>query len=346
MGAALEVNGLRHRRGGREVLRVDELTVPSGTRLSVLGPNGAGKTTLLRLLAALERPDHGNVHIGGIDAGRGGVELRRRVAFATQRATLLSTTVRRNVEIPLRWRKVPRKQRSERALAALERLGVAHLVERPAPELSGGEQQRVNLARALALQPAILLLDEPAASLDTATRGTFLADLTQALAETTTTLVHVSHRADEVMQLADRVVALVGGQVHQDAAPETLTSSPVDPDVAGLLGYENIIDGYAEADGRVLVDNAATGLTWSGRSGPVTIAAFAGGVGLESEGSAGIPMRIDQVRAGPGHRVITLRGTVSLVAAAPVTADVRRGEVTRVTLDPALSVVLPKDGTR
>ena len=107
MGAELSLTDVRHVRGGREVLRVDSLVVGRGEHLSVLGPNGAGKTTLLRLLAAVESPHSGDVTVDAVSTKRGGVELRRRVAYATQRPGLLSTSVRRNVELPLRWRKVP-----------------------------------------------------------------------------------------------------------------------------------------------------------------------------------------------------------------------------------------------
>ena len=144
-----------------------------GERLAVLGPNGAGKTTLLRLIAALENPSSGTIAIDGELTVAADAEFRRRVGYATQRAGLLSTTVTKNVELPLRWRGVSRPERRATALASLERLGVAHLAERPAFALSGGEAQRVSLARALAVNPSVLLLDQPAAGLDAPTRESF-----------------------------------------------------------------------------------------------------------------------------------------------------------------------------
>ncbi|MQA09343.1 MAG: ATP-binding cassette domain-containing protein [Pseudonocardiaceae bacterium] len=344
MGAELSVRDLRHVRAGREVLRVDELDVARGARLCVLGPNGAGKTTLLRLLAGVESPQRGRVTVDGLRTVDGGVDLRRRLGYATQRPALLSTTVRRNVELPLRWRKVPRGRRAELALAALERLRVAHLAERPATELSGGEQQRVSLARAIATDPAVLLLDEPAASLDAQSRSAFLADLDQALADRATTVVHVSHRPEEAMRLADRVVALVDGQVHQIGSPELLTRCPIDASVAALVGYDNLVEAFVEADGAVVVDRAPTGLRCDGPAGPATVAVFAGGVRLVGDDEPGVPMRVAQVAPGPGHWTVLLDGAVSLLAR--VRLDGRppqAGERTRVSFDPALSTVLTKD---
>ena len=253
MGAVLSLRDVRHRRGGREVLRIDALDLAGGERLAVLGPNGAGKTTLLRLLAAIDIPTAGTVLVDGVPTTPGAVALRRRVAYATQRPGLLSTSVRRNVELPLRWRRVPRPQRRTAATAALERLGVAQLADRPAGALSAGEAQRVNLARALALEPALLLLDEPAAALDAESREAFLADVEQALDARTTTVVHVSHRPAEAFRLADRVAVLVDGAIRQLAAPEALMRDPADATVARLVGYENVLEAEVRDDGVVEV---------------------------------------------------------------------------------------------
>jgi ABC-type sulfate/molybdate transport systems ATPase subunit len=343
VGAELSLTGVRHVRGGREVLRVDHLVVGRGEHLSVLGPNGAGKSTLLRLLAAVESPQTGDVTVDAVSTQRGGVGLRRRVAYATQRPGLLTTSVRRNVELPLRWRKVPRALRGEIALAALERLNVAHLADRPAGALSGGEQQRVSLARALAIDPAVLLLDEPAAGLDAQSRSAFFADLEQALADRTTTVVQVSHRAEEALRLADRVVVLVDGRVRQVGSPDVLNRCPADAEVAALVGYENLVDAYVEADGSVLVGHARTGLTSRELSGPVVVAVFANGVRIVSADAPGLPMRISRVTPGPGHRAVALEGSIPLLAQMPISgSSLSVGDEVKVDFDPALTAVLPK----
>ena len=343
MGADLSLRQVRQVRGGSEILRVDELDVCDGEHVSVLGPNGAGKTTLLRLLASVDRPASGTVTLDGVSTARGGVELRRQVAYATQQPGLLSTSVRRNVELPLRWRKVPRKERARVAAAALERLRVAHLADRRAHELSGGEQQRVNLARALALDPSVLLLDEPAAGLDPQTRSAFFADLEQALADRTATVVHVSHRAEEALRFADRVVVLVDGRVHQVGTPDALTLRPADASVAALVGYDNLVDATVGPGGSVLVGGAPTGLMHRGPVGAATVAVFACGMRLVDADCTGLPVRVTRVTPGPGYRVVALEGAASLVAHLPIGCPAPvPGDTARVVFESALSAVLPR----
>ncbi len=242
----------------------------------------------------------------------------------------------RNVELPLRWRKVPRKERARKVAATLERLRVAHLAGRPARELSGGERQRVNLARALALDPSVLLLDEPAAGLDAATRSAFFADLEQALADRAITVVHVSHRAEEALRYADRVVVLVAGRVHQIGTPEALYRRPADPSVAALVGYDNLVDATVRPDGSVLIGGEPTGLVHRGPLGTAaTVAVFAGGVRLVDADHSGLLMRIARVTPGPGHRVLALEGAVSLLAHLPMDIPAPSpGEAVRVVFDP------------
>ncbi len=346
MGARLSVRDVRHLRGGREVLRVESLDVVPGEHLCVLGPNGAGKTTLLRLLAAVELPDHGHVTVDGVGTDRGGVGLRRRVAYATQQPGLLSTSVRRNVELPLRWRGVPRRRRGPMVLAALERLRVGHLADRPAGALSGGERQRVSLARALALDPDVLLLDEPAAGLDAESRSALLADLDEALADRATTVVQVSHRAEEAFRLADRVVVLVDGLVHQTGSPDVLNTAPADVHVASVVGYDNLVDAQVSADGGVYVGGDPTGLSGA-VAGPATVAVFANGVRLLGADRRGLLLRVRRVTPGPGQHVVHLGGAVSLLARVPATAEPPApGDEVRVSFDPRLSAVLGRPRPR
>jgi ABC-type sulfate/molybdate transport systems ATPase subunit len=228
-------------------------------------------------------------------------------------------------------------------MAALERLRVADLADRHAGSLSGGEQQRVSLARALAIDPAVLLLDEPAAGLDAESRLAFFADLETALADRATTIVQVSHRAEEALRLADRVVVLVDGCVRQVGTPEILNRCPADASVAALVGYDNLVDAYVELDGTVRVGQDPTGLTCSGPAGPATVAVFANGVRLLNVGMPGLPVRITRVSPDRGRCAVAVDGAVSLLAHVPIDASpYLAGDLARAVFDPALSAVLPK----
>jgi ABC-type sulfate/molybdate transport systems ATPase subunit len=341
VGSVLSLRGIRHRRGGREVLRIERLDLAAGDRLAVLGPNGAGKTTLLRLMAGLEAPSAGTVEIDGLRTVHADAHLRRRIGFATQRAGLLSTSVLRNVELPLRWRGAGRASRRDTALTALRSLGVEHLAGRPAPALSGGEAQRVSLARALALEPRLLLLDEPAAGLDAEARRSFLDDLAALLADRAISVVHVSHRPDEALWLADWVAVLVEGEVRQLAEPARVLREPADATVARLAGYDNVLSGRIAADGQVLLAGMPCGLRCHRAPGDVKVAAWAGGVRLGAPGRGSLEAIVDHVAPGPGRWEVVLAGDEPLRAHLPLSEPPPApGDRRAVSLDPALATLL------
>ena len=341
MVAVLSIRDVCHRRRGRLVLSVDELELAPGERLAVLGQNGAGKTTLLRLAAGLENPTSGVVEIDGVQTTEADAELRRRVGYATQRPGLLSTTVLGNVELPLRWRGVARAQRSATALRALERLGVAHLAERPAFALSGGEAQRVSLARAIAVDPEVLLLDEPAAGLDAQARQSFLDDLEAALADRKTTVVHVSHRAEEALRLADRVAVLVEGAIQQLDDPATVALRPASANVARLVGYDNVIPAEIDQTGQVLIAGKPCGLHETRPPGPTTVAAWGAAIQLVATAPDVLEATVERVSPGTGRWDIVLAGHPPLRAHLPLHhAPPRPADRVAVRLDPALATLI------
>jgi ABC-type sulfate/molybdate transport systems ATPase subunit len=336
MGPVLKLRGVRHIRGGREVLTIDALELQAGERLAVLGPNGAGKTTLLRLLAGLEAPSAGSVEFEGVQVAGADLDLRRRIGYATQRPGLLSTTAVRNVELPLRWRGLDAASRRQAALAALERLNVAHLAERRALSLSGGEAQRVSLARALAIEPQVLLLDEPAAGLDAEAHRTFFDDLESALADRATTVVQVTHRADEALRLADRIAVLVDGAMRQLGDPASVLRRPSDPTVATLLGYENVLAAEVNHEGQVLMSGVRCRITTTLEAGPATLAAWAGALRLTPPGAVPLQATVERVAQGPGRWELTLTGPQTMHAHMPLDqTPPRLGESVGVELDPA-----------
>jgi tungstate transport system ATP-binding protein len=214
MTAALFAKDLSLNRPGRQIFHIDRLALQRGEVLALVGPNGAGKTSLLLTLALLEPPTTGSIAYSGEVAGNGNVlPMRRRMAVVFQDALLLDTTVLRNITIPLRIRRVPKRDAARRADHWLNRFGIAHLAYRKARHLSGGEAQRTSLARAFALEPEFLFLDEPLGALDYPTRKTLLAELGQILKDMQMTTLFVTHDFTEIPHLASMVAVLYEGRI-------------------------------------------------------------------------------------------------------------------------------------
>ncbi|MBI2760839.1 MAG: ABC transporter ATP-binding protein [Chloroflexi bacterium] len=250
---------LRLVRPGGWSLRVDELAVAAGEVLAILGPNGAGKSTLLHVLALLERPDRGDVLLDGVRATPGDLGARRRTAVVLQAPLLVDASVEANVALGLKLHHVPRRVREERLRTWMERTGIAHLARRRARTLSGGEQRRVSLARALALAPEVLFMDEPFAALDAPTHRALLVELPGWLRAAGCATVFVTHDRDDALHLAHRVAVLVDGKVHQAGAVEEVFLRPATPEVAELLGVDNIVPGtVVGADGGLSVVQCGT----------------------------------------------------------------------------------------
>ncbi len=234
---ALALRDLRVRRAGRDVLEVPRLDVGAGETLAVLGPNGAGKSTLL-LAAALLVPTSGGVSIFGESARRGAhVRLRRQTATVFQDAALLDMGVRRNIEVALAMHGVPRADRRARADEWLGRLGVAHLAEQRGHAVSGGEAQRVSLARAFAVRPRLIFLDEPFVGVDHATRAALTGELRALLAAEGMAALIATHDHSEALLLADRVVLLDEGRPLQSGTASDVLARPGSARAARFLGF-------------------------------------------------------------------------------------------------------------
>jgi tungstate transport system ATP-binding protein len=258
--SVLEIHDVAVSYDGRTVLDVSHLAVRQGEILALVGRNGSGKTTLLRLLGLLIRPDRGRVIFGGEEINPGSarrlLELRRRMAGVMQEPLLCRMSVRRNVALGLRFRRLPRSEIDRRADAWLDRLSISHLADRRASTLSGGEARRASLARAMALNPEVLFLDEPFAALDAPTRQSLLEEFRTVLAESGVTAVFATHDRGEALSLGDRVAVLMEGHVAQIGSAETVFSRPERVDVARLVGIETLIPGRVTgtADGLAHVD--------------------------------------------------------------------------------------------
>jgi tungstate transport system ATP-binding protein len=248
-GALLEARDLVVRADGRELVRVETITVEQGRTRVLLGPNGAGKTSLLRALNGLVASEGDLVFDGRpVRSDRDRLRLRRRTAAVFQNAFLLATTVRGNVESGLRIRGLHGDARHARADEALEMLGIAHLADRGRAGLSGGEAQRVSIARAIAVDPVILFLDEPMASLDPPTRRSLVADLRRIFRELSVAVLWVTHDIDEALEIGDDVTFLSAGRVVQDGLVTDVLNRPADEVVSEFMGVDVWLEGTVVPD--------------------------------------------------------------------------------------------------
>jgi tungstate transport system ATP-binding protein len=229
------------RRADRTLIDMPEFELPRGEVTALIGPNGAGKTTLVLQLALLQRPDAGAIEFDGAPVRGRELALRRRMAVVFQEPLLLDRTVAANVETGLRLRGVSQAERRARIERWLARFGVPAMASRSPRTLSGGEAQRVSLARAFALEPEVLLLDEPFSALDQPTREAITADLAGALAETGVTALVVTHDRDEAARLGHRVVVMIDGRITQTGTPSDVFSAPADEQTAAFVGIETIV---------------------------------------------------------------------------------------------------------
>jgi tungstate transport system ATP-binding protein len=241
MTPMVEITDLLIERNKRPVLEIDHLVVEKGNVLVVVGPNGSGKTTLLLAQARLICPERGKIYLNGQDVKTEPETIyRRRLALVMQDPLLFDTSVYENVAIGLRFRSVPKAEIQVRVYTWLERLGISHLKERRANQLSGGEAQRVSLARALVLDPELLLLDEPFAALDPPTRSRLGEDLRMLLGEQHITTIFVTHDLAESTRLADSIAILLNGQLRQAGPPDEINHAPADAEVAAFLGHTRL----------------------------------------------------------------------------------------------------------
>jgi len=240
-----EVSNLRLNRGGALVLDVPSLAIREGEVFFLIGPNGAGKSTLLQVLSALLRPSHGEVLFRGRKIGEEipPLEHRRRLAMVLQEPLLFDTTVYNNVASGLKIRGMGKNQFHPIVSETLKRFGIAHLKDRSARTLSGGEARRTSIARALATNPEVLLLDEPFSALDPVIRETLLDDLERFLRETRITTIFVTHDRVEAFRLGTRIGVMKDGRILQTGSPNEVMNRPVDEFVASLVGVENILSG-------------------------------------------------------------------------------------------------------
>ncbi|MCK9393163.1 MAG: ABC transporter ATP-binding protein [Syntrophales bacterium] len=241
----LQGENIQVQRGGKRILDVSSLKIVSGEVLSIIGPNGAGKTTLLQALSLLIRLGKGTIYFQGkkIGADMTPLDYRRCLAMVFQEALLFDTTVYGNVASGLKIRGAKSAEIVSIVNTRLEQFGIGHLRDRSAKTLSGGEAQRTSLARAFAIQPQLLFLDEPFAALDPPTREALLEDLNRVLRVSGTTAIMATHDQVEALRLSDRIAVMNEGRIVQIGPPAEVMNHPVDEFVASFVGMETIFEG-------------------------------------------------------------------------------------------------------
>lgn len=260
-----DVNKLFHRRDGSVVTAARETSfrVDDGEILVLLGPSGCGKTTLLRMIAGLETPDSGEIHISGKCVHSSAEKVRtpperRDVGMMFQSYALWPhMTARRNVSYPLECARVRKAERRERVERALERVGIGHLADQYPGQMSGGQQQRVALARAIVGDARVVLFDEPLSNIDAKVRERLREELKEMQRTIGFAAVYVTHDQTEALALGDRVALIDEGRIEQLATPRELYQAPASRSVAAFVGSMNEIPGTVASlggDGAVTVE--------------------------------------------------------------------------------------------
>lgn len=234
----LTAQNIHWQQGGKPILKGIDFHLEKGELLGLVGPNGSGKSSLLKILSFLERATSGQVLFQGTAiTGTVPLDIRRRIAVVFQEPLLLNTSVFENVAAGLKIRRVPKHEIERRVKHWLDCFGIAHLSKQNARSLSGGEAQRVSLARAFVLEPDVLFLDEPFSALDTPTKESLLADLAEIFDSTKTTAVLVSHDFRDIERLTKRAIVLIDGKIAAEGAPADLLQIPQSNRVEEFLSH-------------------------------------------------------------------------------------------------------------
>ncbi len=314
----VELVGVTKRFGDVAAVDAVDLRVEHGEFLSLLGPSGCGKTTTLRLVAGFERPDEGEVRIGGRDVSRLPAYKRNVNTVFQSYALFPHLNVRDNVAYGLKQRGLSRNERRARASEMLELVQLSGYESRKPRQLSGGQQQRVALARALVMHPQVLLLDEPLGALDLKVRKELQIELKRIQEEIGITFVYVTHDQEEALAMSDRVAVMSGGRIEQLGVPGEIYDEPATEVVARFIGDTNFVRAsgreVAIRPERVHVSRSGEGLGGSVVATMVIGPAVQCVVRLED----GQEVLVREQRSGKGNGVETLaEGERVIVSWAP-----------------------------
>jgi len=320
--------------GSFRALQEISLTVNDGEFVALLGPSGCGKTTLLRIIAGLETQSSGRVVIGGQDVSDLSPRKRGLAMVFQNYAVFPHMTVFENVAFGLRMQKASQadvKRKVERAAALLH---IEPYLDRYPAKLSGGQRQRVAVARALAVEPAVLLMDEPLSNLDALLRLEMRTELKAVLREAGTTTIYVTHDQTEAMGLADRIAVMYGGKIEQIGSPLDIYATPATRFVGGFIGSPpmNFIKAQC-SNGTAKIGDATLPCPMTAQN--LELGLRGEDASLSADGS-GLPFDVRVVEPMGSHLLLTgaIDGQLARIVAPP-TAKVNAGERVGLTVDPA-----------
>jgi putative spermidine/putrescine transport system ATP-binding protein len=354
----LELQNLHRDFGTVKALNGIDISLGEGEFLSLLGPSGCGKTTALRLVAGFDRPDQGRIVVDGKDVTRIAPN-KRDMGMVFQAYSLFpNMTARQNVEFGLKIRGRDKADRRKRVADLLDLVGLEHAADRFPHQLSGGMQQRVALARGLAIEPRVLLLDEPLSALDAKVRVQLREEIRRIQLELGITSLYVTHDQEEALAISDHVAVMYGGVIEQMGTPAEMYTAPSTPFVAEFIGTMNRLEATVLDGGEGDVDHSGTRLRVDAARGrrngervlvlirPEALELEAATNGAVSNSFAGEVLT--QTFLGPVTRLkVTSNGTsliadlsTARAAALPVGARV----VAKVPSEGAKLISLPDDG--
>lgn len=256
MGAVI-LKGIEKLYGGTMACTDINLSINEGEFFTFLGPSGCGKTTILRLIAGFAQPDKGTIHLGSRDITNLEAE-KRQVGMVFQNYALFPfMTVTENIEYGLKIQKRTRKERIDRVEKYTEMVGLSGFEHRNISELSGGEQQRVALARSLAIEPSVLLLDEPLSNLDARLRDRMRSEIKSLQMKLGITTIFVTHDQTEALTMSDRVAVFEKGKCIQIGSPEKIYENPNNSFVARFVGDTNLFAAEI-TNGRATISDMVT----------------------------------------------------------------------------------------
>jgi multiple sugar transport system ATP-binding protein len=349
--------------GAVDIIQSIDLAVADGEFVVFVGPSGCGKSTLLRLIAGLDRPTRGAIHIDGRDVTQVPAADRGLAMVFQSYALYPHMTVRQNLAFGLENTKTPKAEIDERVAEAARMLEIEKLLLRRPGQLSGGQRQRVAIGRAIVRRPGIFLLDEPLSNLDAELRVVMRAELAALQNRLSATMIYVTHDQVEAMTLADRIVVLRAGKIEQVGAPLDLYNRPANRFVAGFIGspHMNFLSGKladgarGENETRIALDGGETIALPVAHGGLAPGAAVTLGIrpqhftiGGDTGSGMGIPAEVTLVEALGSDTVVhaTAPGYARILAALPGQLSFRKGERIRLQPEPSSIHLFDAEGLR